>query len=588
MNAGELNLEAFSIEALKLMSDEHRPIPVLPSRPRVHPIAGHIARSYPVGRQSFSRACQGEVLELTITTDSPLANNIQAILTTTLNSNDAKSWTQIPFERNGDRKFKCCISPAHPGLHSFRAEFSLDGGSSWFRDTVPDAWILIDPPQVDALRIYTLIPNVSGTLANWKADLKRINDMGFNAIHLLPITTMDKSQSPYSAKDLFEVDSGYLTKGSRQDGLSQLEEFITEAKRVGIRLVFDLVLNHVGVQSTMATQAPDWIVPNENEPDGLKRARYWCSQGWLNWNDLVLINYEHPTEVVRSEIWSYMIDYALFWAKYADDTGGFVRFDNLHSSDPDFVRALTTSLHNSYPEVGILAEYFADESILLRNGPEWGLNLNLATPWNCKFVPQLRDYLKYIHRVSEHIRYFMPITSHDCGAPAQEFGTADSTVPRYVAAALFGTGATGVPQGVELGEKERIDFIGRKPRMSFPDKPRFAQFIRRVNDILAKYPAFRRGVNCWFIDNDHPAIIAAFRRDNGPDAFGFLVACNFDTLKPQCITIELAPLFKRDGPFDCCELLSGERRTYPHPRFELSLPPSSAQVLKFPRDATAL
>ena len=41
-----------------------------------------------------------------------------------------------------------------------------------------------------------------------------------------------------------------------------------------------------------------------------------------------------------------MIDYALFWAKYANDTGGLVRFDNLHSSNPDFVQRLTLALHS--------------------------------------------------------------------------------------------------------------------------------------------------------------------------------------------------------------------------------------------------
>ncbi len=564
------------------MPNQHRQIPVLPFRPRVHPIADKVFRSYPVGRQSFSRACQGNVLSLRITTTKPLAQNVRAILATTLNSADGRSWTKVPFERENDRTLLCCITPNHPGLHSFRAEFSLDGGTRWLGDTVPDAWILIDPPQVDALCIYTLIPNVSGTLANWKADLKRIGDMGFNAIHLLPITTMDDSESPYSAKDLFKVDRSYLSTGSRDDDLSQLEDFVAEAKRLGIRLVFDLVLNHVGVHSTMALQAPDWIVPDQNEPDGLKRARFWCDQGWRNWNDLVLINYEHPSEAVRAEIWSYMTDYALFWAKYANDTGGFVRFDNLHSSDPAFVAALTTSLHAEYPEAGILAEYFTDESTLLRNGPEWGLNLNLATPWNFKFVPQLRDYLKYMHRVSEHIRYFMPITSHDCGSPAQEFGTADSTVPRYAVAALLGTGATGVPQGVEFGEKERIDFIGRKPRMSYPERPRFAQFIRQVNEIVAKYPAFRRGENCWFVDNGHSAVIAAFRRDSDAQTSGFLVVCNFDTAGPQHITIELGPLLKRDGPFKCIELLSGDTRIVMHPHMELALPACGVEVLNFP------
>ena len=563
------------------MPPQHRKIPVIPERPRVHPIAGRISRSYAVGRQSFSRADQGKAFVLNIATADPLPDNVQASLMTTLNSSGGKSWSKIPFVRADARTFTCRITPAHPGLHSFRAEFSLNGGSTWLRDNVPDAWILIDPPQVDALRVYTLMPNVSGTLADWKGDLKRISGMGFNAIHLLPVTAMDKSESPYSAKDLFEIDFSYLTKGLRQDGLSQLEDFIAEAKRLGIRLIFDLVLNHVGVHSTIAIQAPDWIMSDQNEPDGLKRARYWCNQGWRNWNDLVLINYEHPSEAIRSEIWSYMIDYALFWAKYANDTGGFVRFDNLHSSDPVFVSALTTALQGAYPQVGILAEYFTDESTLLRTGPEWGLNLNLATPWNCKFVPALRDYLNYIHRVSEHIRYFMPITSHDCGSPAQEFGTADATVPRYVAAALLGTGATGIPQGVELGEQERIDFIGRKPRMPYPAKARFAEFIGRVNAILAEYPAFRRGENCWFVDDGHLAIIAAFRRDPDSQSQGFLVVCNFDISNSQRISIELGPILKKDGPFVCHELLSDQAQVFPHPKLELLLPPCGVQVLKF-------
>jgi hypothetical protein len=277
-----------------------------------------------------------------------------------------------------------------------------------------------------------------------------------------------------------------------------------------------------------------------------------------------------------------MTDYALFWAKYANDTGGFVRFDNLHSSEPDFVQALTMALHSEYPNVGILAEYFTDETTLLHTGPKWGLNLNLATPWNYKFVPQLREYLNYIHRVSKHVRYFMPITSHDSGSPAQEFGSADSTVPRYVAAALLGTGATGIIQGVEFGEMERIKFIGRKPKMQYPAEPRFARFIGQVNAILAEYQAFRCGDNCLFVDDGHPAIIAAFRRDTGTQAFGFLVVCNFDIRTPQSIVIDLTPLLGTDGPFPCHELLSGQTQIFQHPHLELHLQPCAAQVLRFP------
>jgi hypothetical protein len=560
---------------------KHRQIPTLPNRPRAHPIAGRLWRSYPVGRQSFTRACQGRALTLTLTTEQPLPTNIQVSLLTTLNSNPDDVWDKVPFVPTGDKTLTCCIVPEHPGLHSFRAGFSLDGGETWIPDTVPDAQVLIDPPQVDALRVYTLIPTVSGTLADWKADLKRIREMGFNAIHLLPITAMDTSQSPYAASDLFDVDRSYLPEGSQQTGLSQLDEYVEEAKALGVRLCFDLVLNHVGVDSTIARRAPDWIVQDQDQPDGLRRARYWCDDAWRSWDDLVLINYEHPSEAVRSEIRAYMIDYALFWAKYANDTGGFVRFDNLHSSDPEFIQTLTDTLHEEYPELGLLAEYFKDEHTLLETGPRWGLNLLLASPWGYKYVPQLRDYLNYIHRVSECIRYFMPITSHDSGAPAQEFGSADSTAPRYVAAALLGTGATGIPQGVELGEASRIDFIGRQPRMAFPANPRFAEFIGRVNAILAENPAFRRGQNCRFVDGGHTAIVAAFRCENGNKAPGFLVVCNFDIYASQSITVDLTSFLGTDGPFAAEELLGCEAKVFPGPRMDLSLPPCGVQVLRF-------
>src|SRR5277367_2365714 len=81
------------------MTTEHRQIPILPECPRVHPIACEIRRSYPVGRQSFSRACQCEVLVLTITAGNPLPDNVQASLVTTLKSEGGNAWTKIPFVR---------------------------------------------------------------------------------------------------------------------------------------------------------------------------------------------------------------------------------------------------------------------------------------------------------------------------------------------------------------------------------------------------------------------------------------------------------------------------------------------------------
>ncbi|MFN8205915.1 MAG: alpha-amylase family glycosyl hydrolase [Bacteroidales bacterium] len=561
----------------------HR-IPTLPYRPVTNPVARQIRRSYPVGRQSFSRACKGKNMVLTITTEEPMPENVRAVIVSAMNSKEGNEWEKFPFERMDDHTLLCEIKPKHPGLFAFRAEFSPDNGASWFRDSVADAWVLVDPPQVDALRMYTIIPNASGTITDWISDLHRIRGMGFNAIHLLPLTSLDTSESPYAARDFFDIDPGYLDKNSSLDGLTQLEKFIEEAMKLEIRLVFDLVLNHVGVNSNMSKQAPDWIVPDMSQEDGFQRARFWANDGWHYWNDLILINYEHPSDTIRREIWSYMIDYALFWAKYANYTGGFVRFDNLHSSNPEFIQELTKELHSKYPNVGILAEYFADETTLLHTGPKWGLNFNLATPWDYKFVPQLRNYLNYIHRVSRHIRYFMPVTSHDSGTPAQEFGSVHSTIPRYVAAALLGTGATGIIQGVEAGIQERINFIGRRPKMMIPAESMFASFIAQVNTILANYPAFRHGENCVFVDGGHEAIIAAFRENTGTSVYGFLVLCNFDIGGSHQISIDLTPILGTHEAIHFVDLLCDRNGSFPDPQLDLHLDPCSAQVLMLSRE----
>ncbi len=560
---------------------ERRPIPMLPERPRSPAVTHQFRRSYPVGRQEFSRAIAQRPLELAFSTDDPFPTPMQALLDTTVNAPAPGDWITIPFEQSNDRTFTCRLTPSSPGLYSFRARCSVDGGLTWLRDPAPDAWVLVDPPQIDGLRMYTLIPTVSGTIADWADDLTRIKAMGFNAVHLLPVTSLDSSQSPYAASDLFDIDHSYLMDGARGDGLTQLEAFVQRARDLDIRLCFDLVLNHVGVHSTMVRRAPSWIVPDQRWHDGNKRARYWSDGAWRTWDDLVLIHYEHPSEVARAEIWRYMTEYALFWARYADYTGGLVRFDNLHSSNPGFVEACARTLHAEYPTLGVVAEYFTDEVTLLTTVADWRLNLVLATPWDYKFAPQLRKYLQYLHRISDHIRYFMPITSHDAGSTAQEFGVVESTVPRYVAAALLGTGATGITQGVECGEQEKLQFVGRQSRHKRTNKARFGDLIRDVNAILAAHPAFRCGGNCEFVDNGHDAILAAFRTNPESRAGGFLVVCNFDIHSPQRIEIVLSAVLCEDGPCTGQELLSGAEVRSVTGTLALSLAPCEAMVIQF-------
>jgi hypothetical protein len=563
------------------MSVTHRAIPNVPFFPRARAVARDIHRSYPTGRKEISRAFAGSVFQLTISTRHKFPAGVRANLVTTLNVSVEGRWTKVPFTLRDEKTLTCDIIPERKGLYSFWTEYSVDGGATWAHDPVPDAWVLVDPPHVDQLRMYTLIPNVSGTFSDWSAELVRIKEMGFNAVHFLPLTTLDTSRSPYSAKNLFDVDPSYADHETQLSGLAQLEAVVEIAKALGLRLCFDLVMNHVGVDSDIAKHAPEWIVPDEENPDGLRRAQYLSEHGWQPWNDLVLINYEHSSQRIRSDIWAYMQEYALFWGKFASETNGFVRFDNLHSSDKDFIDALTQRLHATYPNLGIIAEYFTDVGTLLDTVPKWGLSLVLATPWDSRWVKQLRDYLTYLYSIAGHVRFFMPVTSHDSGTPAQEFGSEQSTIPRYVAAALLGTGATGITQGVEWGQKEKINFIGRQPKLTFQGTPKFAKIIRRINAIQAAEPAFRRGDNFEFVDNGNHAVIAVFRRDEQPGRTGFLVVCNFDIMGAQEIEIDLSSIITVAGFVRCVDLIDDREYLFPNARIVLKMPACGVHVLRF-------
>jgi glycosidase len=416
-------------------------------------------------------------------------------------------------------------------------------------------------------------------MRQWKESLQRIKSLGFNAVQILPITELDVSESPYSAKDFFNIDPAFLDPNDRRDGLSQFEDFVEEAARLGLRLCVDLVLNHVGASSKIVKLRPQWIAPDISQPDGMKRAGCWIGTNWHTWGDLVLINYEHPDEDVRHDIWTYMAQYAHFWAYYAHYTGGLVRFDNLHSSDPAFVSVLCKSLRTRFPNLTFLVEFFTDHNTLIERAYEWNLNLLLGTPWEHKFVPQLRGFLDYTHRVFNKTRFITPLSSHDSGSPAQEFGNPNSTIPRYVMCALGGCGATGIVQGVEWGIQSKINFIGRNGTLPPGSGHDYSDLIRRVNAMLAEYPAFQRGGNTKFIDNNHNAIIACLREVTGQDS-KFIVVANFDVTDGQWISLDLAVHFPKARELLVESLLYPNLPSRTTSRLELPMPPCGAQVFR--------
>jgi len=555
-----------------------REIPPLKSRNMRIAKEGKHKHSWVTTPGAFFRLYKDEPFSLEVTFPEECPSSRVKLYTNLLSATD--EWGEIEFQNHLSGHFSLSVTPPKCGIFLFKIKYSPDNGTTWYWDRCPVAKVIVDPAVAKDIRMYTLIPSVSGHIGDWISALDHIHALGFNTVHLLPVTTMDYSESPYAAADLFMIDPSFLNPADSRSGLDQFEDFVAVARRKGIKICVDLVLNHIGVSSAMARQCPEWFVADLNEPDGLLRAGCWHMNKWIRWEDLGVIQYDQPEPSMRQELWTYMKQYALFWANYAAHTGGMVRFDNLHSSHPGFIEELIHTLRGAYPDLIIQAEFFSDSNTLLKASAKCELNLLLANPWEHPFAEDLREYLRYLHEISKNIRFLTPITTHDTGAPAQLYGTPESAVARYFTLALLTTGQTGMVQGTEHGVLEKIDFIGRKRSVSFPTPDRYNALFRKVNALLHNHTLFHEGGNIRFVDQGHGALIAAVREGRKNPQEKFLLVSNLDTAHSYKIRLSLADILLQTESCRLQEMIQGEKILLEGDALEIEVEPCGIRAYR--------
>lgn len=473
-------------------------------------------------------------------------------------SGQYKSRQSISWKAKGKNKFSFLLKTLVPGSYAFHLQFKV--GEVWIKDQIPPTRVLVDPSEMKTVVMYSLIPGYCGDFSKWKPELERAKAIGCNTIHFLPIVHKGSSGSPYSAYDPMAIDPEYASTLNPEPIQKQWEEVVKWCKDLKLKLCIDLVLNHISIESPLVKENPHWFVADPQEVDGIKRAGWWAGEKWMKWEDLALLNFNNSHGEPRKDLWEYLLKYAIYWGKFAADTGGFIRLDNFHSCDHAFTKTAFKLLREKFPQLGIFTEFFAPPGWVARLSGSLGINMQLATPWEDKFVPQLRGLFKYVHQEFPRQRFLTPITSHDSGSPAQEFGTSYSTYPRYALSALGGTGATGLVQGVEFGYEARIEFIKQRPQAELIPTVDFSPFIRKINKILCEFPdCFATGGNIEFIDHDHPAVLAFIRYHKESKNDFFLVILNFDTNSSQEIQLGTESLWLQNSSVRFVEIPWGGR-----------------------------
>ena len=154
--------------------------------------------------------------------------------------------------------------------------------------------------------IYQVFPRVyskEGKLNNVTKDMKRIADMGFDYLYLLPIHPIGKIGrkgslgSPYSIADYLSVDPELGT-------LDDFKDLISEAHKYGIKVMMDIVINHTANDHYWVNEHPEYYLLDKDGKPARKAAE---------WTDITDLNYDNLE--LRKEL----IAMLTYWAKLGVD-----------------------------------------------------------------------------------------------------------------------------------------------------------------------------------------------------------------------------------------------------------------------------
>lgn len=198
--------------------------------------------------------------------------------------------------------------------------------------------------------------------------LDYIRDMGYTAIWPNPLTENNQpnySYHGYSATDLYRIDARF---GSNED----FRELVGQARKRGIGVIQDVILNHIGSQHWWMKDIPSsgWFNGSATNKDGLTFTNhsrttvqdpYAAStdhqqfvDGWFV-DSMPDLNQQNPL------VATYLIQNSIWWVEYAGLSG--IREDTYSYADKTFLSEWGRRLMLEYPSFNIVGEEWSSNPI---------------------------------------------------------------------------------------------------------------------------------------------------------------------------------------------------------------------------------
>ncbi|TGE20740.1 alpha-amylase [Hymenobacter aquaticus] len=240
-----------------------------------------------------------------------------------------------------------------------------------------------------------------GDLKGIEQHFDYLKSLGVTAIWPTPVTTNDMPKTSYhgyALTDFYSCDPRYGTT-------EEYAQFVQKAHQNGLKVIHDVVLNHIGSYSNLFLDQPakDWF--NQwpaftrsnynsqalNDPYGAQRDLDLYNKGWFD-TSMPDVNQSNPL------VATYIIQNFLWWVEYTGLDG--YRIDTYPYSDPKFLMAWGKALLEEYPQLGMFGEAWvgstAQQAFFARNilPPVNGFKSNLPGVLDFQSNYAIQDALK--------------------------------------------------------------------------------------------------------------------------------------------------------------------------------------------------
>ncbi|KOF56888.1 hypothetical protein AGR56_09700 [Clostridium sp. DMHC 10] len=354
--------------------------------------------------------------------------------------------------------------------------------------------------------------------------LDYIKNLGFTTIWITPVVKNDTDgYHGYWATDFYKTNEHF---GS----MAKLKELVNKAHQKGLKVIFDIVVNHTGVNHPFVKDPKKASWFHENTPISDFNNQDNVENGWLSGlPDLDQNNLE---------VKNYLINMAKWWIKETNIDG--YRLDTVRHVPKSFWKDFTSSIKKDYPNFYFIGEVNNGSSAYIQSYEETGIDgfVNFPAYYTINSVFKgLKPASDLANSIDQDDIYTNRnlmgtfVDNHD--VPRFINDVTDLKNERLEGAITFMMTYTGIPvmyYGTEIGMDGGNDPDNRR-MMDWNSKSSITKYVKKLTSIRKANPALTKGnievlsssdnTICYLRKYNNNIVIAAFNTSDKPQEISF-------------------------------------------------------------------